>query len=83
MNTMKVGMFTLKEDCDDDDKELILRALHSLNCFFEHHIPCRGTRNHNNHDRHSQDHEKGSKTMREKGCIFHSRNTLGMMMVSL
>jgi hypothetical protein len=39
MNAMKVGMFTLKEDCDDDDKELILRALHSLNCFLEHHIP--------------------------------------------
>jgi hypothetical protein len=27
---MKVGMFNLKEDCNDDDKELILRALHLL-----------------------------------------------------
>lgn len=42
MNTMKVGMFTLKEDCDDDDKELILRALHSLNCFLEH--PMKGNK---------------------------------------
>ncbi len=58
MNAMKVGMFTLKEDCDNDDKELILRALHSLNYFLEHHIPWRGIRNHNNHDRHSQDHNK-------------------------
>lgn len=60
---MKVGMFTLKEDCDDDDKELNLRALHLfLNSFLEHHISWRGIGHHNNHDRHSQDHNK---TMRK------------------
>lgn len=75
---------TWKEDCDDDDKELNLRTLQSLlNSFLEHHISWRGTRHHNNHDRHSQDHKKGSKTMREKGHLFHLKNTLGMMMVSL
>jgi hypothetical protein len=81
---MKVGMFTLKEDCDDDDKELNLRTLHLLlNSFLEHQISLRGTRHHNNHDRHFQDHEKGSKTMREKGRLFHLKNRLGVVMVSL
>jgi hypothetical protein len=34
------GHVHLKEDCVDDDKELNLRALHSLlNSFLQHHIP--------------------------------------------